>query len=89
MENKVFDKIFHDSQGNIVLAQTPNLPLIVWVISSLGQLIFTTEKVNAGLNLLTFGALFTWAWLELFDGVNYFRRLLGFLVLIVTIAARI
>jgi hypothetical protein len=89
MENEVFKRIFHDSEGNIVLAQPPNLPLIVWGVSSLLQLIFTTGKVNTGLNLLTFGALFTWAWLELFAGVNYFRKALGFLVLIVAIAARI
>jgi len=89
MENKIFNNIFHDSEGNIVLAQTPNLPLIVWGVASLLQLIFTTGKVHIGLELLTFGALFTWAWLELFDGVNYFRRTLGLLVLIVAIAARI
>nr|WP_223805582.1 hypothetical protein [Pseudanabaena sp. UWO310] len=50
------------------------------------QLIVTTGKVNSGLSLLAFGALFTWAWLELFDGVNYFRRLLGLLVLLLAIA---
>lgn len=27
--------------------------------------------------LFAFGALFTWAWQELFDGVNYFRQVLG------------
>jgi hypothetical protein len=31
------------------------------------------------------GALFTWAWLELFQGINYFRRALGAIVLIATV----
>jgi len=89
MESKVFTKIFHDADGKIVLAQTPNLSLIVWGVASLLQLIFTTGKVNTGLNVLAFGALFTWAWLELFDGVNYFRRALGLFVILFAIASRI
>ena len=88
MKNTLFDKIFRDSDGNIVLAQMPNLPLIVWIIASLLKLLFPTGVVNTGLEALAFGSLFTWAWLELFQGVNYFRRALGFGVLIGVIASR-
>ncbi|MBD1942562.1 hypothetical protein H6F50_09370 [Coleofasciculus sp. FACHB-712] len=35
------------------------------------------------------GALFTWAWQEFFDGVNYFRRALGLVVLGAMIALRL
>lgn len=89
MENTVVDRIFGDGEGNIVLVQMPNLPLIVWGVASLLELIFTTGKVNTGLDALAFGALFTWAWQELFEGVNYFRRALGFVVLIGALASRI
>jgi len=90
MENTtVVDKIFRDPDGNIVIAQAPNLPLIVWGVASLLELIFTTGKVNIGLNALAFGALFTWAWQEIFEGVNYFRRFLGFVVLIGLLASKI
>lgn len=88
MKNTLFDKIFRDSDGNIVLAQMPNLPLIVWITAILLKLVFTTGVVNTVLEALTFGSLFTWAWLELFQGVNYFRRALGFGVLIAVIASR-
>jgi hypothetical protein len=37
---------------------------------------------RAGLAAVAYGSLFTWAWLELFQGVNYFRRSLGLLVLV-------
>jgi hypothetical protein len=30
MDKTLFDKIFRDSNGNIVIAQAPNLPIIVW-----------------------------------------------------------
>ncbi|BAZ19597.1 hypothetical protein NIES4073_04700 [Kalymmatonema gypsitolerans NIES-4073] len=88
MKNTLFDKIFRDSDGKIVLAQMPNLPLIVWITASLLKLVFTTGVVNTGLEALAFGSLFTWAWLELFQGVNYFRRALGLGVLIGVMASR-
>ncbi len=82
MENTLFDKVFRDNEGNIVIAQMPNLPLIVWIVASLLKIVFTTGKIHLGLDLIAFGSLFTWAWEELFQGVNYFRRALGLLVLI-------
>ncbi|MGM3306049.1 hypothetical protein ACSQ6I_08715 [Anabaena sp. WFMT] len=89
MENTLLNQVFRDSEGKIVLAQMPNLPLIFWIVASLLKIIFTTGKINTGLDLLAFGALFTWAWEELFQGVNYFRRTLGFLVLVGLMALKI
>ncbi|MEC4817660.1 MAG: hypothetical protein SAK29_30965, partial [Scytonema sp. PMC 1069.18] len=88
MKNTLFDKIFRDSNGNIVLAQKPNPPIIVWIVASLLKFIFTAGEINTGLDVVAFGSLFTWAWLELFQGVNYFRRTLGLVVLIGVIISR-
>ncbi len=88
MNNTLFDKIFRDSDGNIVVAQMPNLPIIVWITASLLKLVFPTGEINTGLDALAFGSLFTWAWLELFKGVNYFRRALGLGVLIGVMVSR-
>ncbi|MBD2728861.1 hypothetical protein H6G96_21680 [Nostoc sp. FACHB-892] len=81
-QNTLVDKTFRDNDGNIVIAQMPNLPLIVWIVSSSLTLIFTSGKINTALDVVAIGSLFTWAWLELFQGVNYFRRALGLAVLI-------
>jgi hypothetical protein len=89
MESTLFDQVFRDSEGKIVLAQMPNLPLIVWIVASLLKIVFTTGKIHLGLDLLAFGSLFTWAWEELFQGVNYFRRALGLLVLVGVMALKI
>ena len=89
MEKTLFDKIFRDSNGNIVIAQPPNLPIIVWGVASLLKLFFINGLINVGLDLIAFGSLFTWAWLELFQGVNYFRRMLGFVVLVGFVGLRI
>ena len=82
MENTLFDRTFRDSEGNIVIAQPPNLPLIVGIVASLLKLIVTTEEINLALDLVAFGSLYTWAWEELFQGVNYFRRALGLIALV-------
>jgi hypothetical protein len=77
----LFDRTFRDSEGKIVIAQMPNLPLLVGLGASLLQLVLPSGNLQTGLDLVGFGALFTWAWQELFDGVNYFRRALGLVVL--------
>jgi hypothetical protein len=89
MENTLVDQTFRDSDGNVVIAQMPNLPLIVWIVTSVLALIFTTGKINTVLEVVANGSLFTWAWMELFQGVNYFRRSLGLVVLIGIIASKI
>ncbi|MEH1769714.1 MAG: hypothetical protein V7L27_32420 [Nostoc sp.] len=89
MQNTLFDKTFRDSNGKIVVAEMPNPPLILWIVASLLTLIFTTGKINTVLDVLANGSLFTWAWLELFQGVNYFRRALGLAVLIGIIVLKI
>jgi hypothetical protein len=61
------------------------VPLVATILS----LIFTSGKINAVLEILANGLLFTWAWMELFQGVNYFRRGLGLVVFIGIIASKI
>jgi len=89
METNLFDRTFRDSEGKIVIAQPPNLPLLVWLAATLLNLAFTSGTIHTALDAIAFGALFTWAWQELFRGVNYFRRSLGFIVLLGAIASRI
>ena len=89
MENTLFDRTFRDSEGKIVIAQMPNLPLSVGIVASLLKLIVTTGQINLALDSVAFGSLFTWAWEELFQGVNYFRRALGLIVLVGVIASKL
>lgn len=73
----LFDRIFRDSEGNIVIAQPPNLPVLAGVAAAILQSLLPSGQLQMAAELFAFGALFTWAWQELFDGVNYFRRTLG------------
>jgi len=76
-EATLFDRTFRDSEGNIVIAQPPNLPVLAGVAAAILQSVLPAGQLQIAAELLAFGALFTWAWQELFDGVNYFRRTLG------------
>lgn len=83
------DRIFRDRDGNIVIAQPPNLPVLVAVAATILQAVLPGGKLQAAVDLIAFGAWFTWAWQELFGGVNYFRRAIGLIALIGLIAIRL
>jgi hypothetical protein len=89
MNNTFFDNFFRDSNGEIVISEPPNLPLIIWLAASLLKLIYKAGQINVGLDILAAGSLFVWAMLELFQGVNYFRRTLGLIVLVALLASKI
>ena len=78
---------FKDKDGRVVIFQTPNAPLIGWFIFSILNLLWTIRhpKEIYLFHMLSFGFIFTWAWLEITSGVNYFRRTLGLIVLIITV----
>lgn len=75
------DKCFKDQKGNVVLGQKPNLPLQVAIGSFIFGLFINNSKLAEFITVLGFGSLFVFAWLELFQGVNYIRRAFGFIVL--------
>ncbi len=82
MGNTLINRFFRNSEGKIIIIQKPNLPIFIWTLASLLKLVFTTGRINLGLEAIAFASLFSWAWGELFEGVNYFRRGLGLLVII-------
>jgi hypothetical protein len=88
-KNTVLDRTFRDSNGKIVIAQMPNLPLLVGLGAGLLQFLLPSSTLQTGIDLISFGALFTWAWQEIFEGVNYFRRSLGLVALTGLIVLRL
>lgn len=81
--------IFKDPSGKIVIAQKPNLPIKVWLLALLVSKLPLAQTVTDVFSLISFGAIFTWAWLEIFDGVNLWRRILGGLVIVFIILLRV
>ena len=111
MTGNWFDRFFREKDGNIVIGQPPNPPMLVWAIASVLQLIktgairtrldivasmaivlqliFKTGAIHTGLDIIVSIELVVWALTELFQGVNYFLRSLGLIVLIATISSRL
>jgi hypothetical protein len=89
MNHTLLDQVFRDTSGKVVLIQPPNLLIMVWLGSTLLPMIFAVGRIGVGLDAVAFGCLFAWAWEELFQGVNYFRKGLGLLVLVGTIVSKI
>jgi hypothetical protein len=85
MNNTLFDRLFRDGTGEIIIGQPPNLPILIWVSATLLKLVFQTGQVKLALDLLAFSSLLYWSFLEITQGVNYFRRDLGVFVLIALI----
>lgn len=73
--------IFKDNQGKFVIAQKPNLPIIVWALATIVGLVVDGENFGRALDIIALTSLVYWALLEIFRGVNLFRRILGFIVL--------
>ena len=84
-----FTKLFKDDGGKIVIWQTPNIPLIGWAVFSVLTHILPTGRWQLFAGYVSFGFIFTWAWLELTQGISYFRRILGAAVLAVSIHSRL
>lgn len=80
---RMSQKFFKDKSGKVVLWQTPNSALIGWAVFAL--LSYLTHSQLLAWIGTTF--LLAWAFMELFQGVNFFRRLLGLTVLIVVISS--
>jgi hypothetical protein len=85
----LMQKFWRDKNGRLALVSKPNAPLLTWFASLLLAKILPDGSWQTAASLVSFGALFTWAWLEIFHGVNYFRRILGATVLIVTVLSHV
>lgn len=82
------EKCYKDKEGKNTLVQIPNTPLITWFISMVLAKLISAGTLHQILSIISFGTLFTWAWLELFSGSSYLRRLLGPLILVGLIHSR-
>lgn len=83
----MINKIFKDKQGQIVLYQRPNIWLIAWAVLDIVAIFAPGRRTSDYAWTAGSVMLVIWALLEVFRGVNYFRRLLGLVVLLITLAS--
>ncbi len=77
-------RIFRDKSGKVVIGQRPNWPLYVWLFGVIGSKVIKNGSMHAAFKSVGFAAIIYWSLLEIFQGVNYFRRFLGLTILLLT-----
>lgn len=82
----IWDKTWKDRQGRVALWQTPNAWLISWAGFTTASLFFSGHIADV-FSWIADTALIIWALLEIFRGLNYYRRVLGVAVLLFSIAS--
>ncbi len=80
--------IFQNSKGKTVIFQKPNTPLIIWLVCTITQRLTSGNLTNL-ISLIGFIALFYWANLEVLYGASYFRKILGFVVIVFSLYSRL
>lgn len=77
--NISFSNIFKDKSGRIVIAQKPNAPLLIAIAFYL--LGFIPQETLQTISYWgVFITMLYWAYLEMTQGVNTWRKLLGIIV---------
>lgn len=82
------EKFWHDKDGKFVVWSRPNVFLWVWIAATVISIIMNSNSVSRAIVFVGGISIFIWAVLEIFKGVNYFRRLLGFCVLLLIIVSK-
>jgi hypothetical protein len=86
-QQSLWDKFWKNRRGQIVIWQRPNIFLISWAALTFISLFVVSRGQLSDIFARAGGAiLIIWSLLEMFKGVNYFRRLLGLAVLLFAIA---
>jgi len=76
--------------GRLTVVQWPNISLVVFILLSVASHLYHSKgAVESFVRVLGDVALLVWAGDELVRGVNPFRRTLGLVVIVATIASLI
>ncbi len=82
MKRSFSQKFWEDKHGNVVVWQKPNIWLTAWFVALVAKWMLPSGWPSSTAGILSLIALIVWAVLEVYKGVNYFRRLVGLLVLL-------
>ncbi len=86
--DSLWDKVWKDTSGKVVVWQWPNRWLIAWAVLT-GLSLALNGRAADICSTAGSVALLAWSALEIFKGVNYFRRALGALVFLFAITSLI
>lgn len=89
MNRSFSQKFWEDKNGNFVVWQKPNMYLWIWFVTLFISWFAPYGWLHETIGTISLIALIIWAILEASRGVNYFRRTIGILVLVLLVLVRI
>lgn len=84
----IIDWFFRTAEGKLVVAQFPNWPLWTWLGATAIESLSLSYSWHWVIGWIGTTALAWWAYLEISEGVNRFRRILGTVVIIYLLLSR-
>ena len=75
------DSCIRDRNNKVVIWQFPNLPIAGWLLCMIAAYLMPQGSVQLGLASISTAFLIVWSYLEITQGVNYFRKTLGAVIL--------
>ena len=73
--------LFTDGKGNVAVWQKPNLSILSWALFKVSSYAVNSPRLKDSSAKTSTALLLVWAYRESTQGINYFRRALGFLIL--------
>jgi hypothetical protein len=88
MPSSAVSRFFRNPRtGDVVVAQMPNMPLWVFLAATAVRVLFRPDgSVGTLVSIVGTAGLVVWAGLEIARGDSPFRRVLGVVVLLATVA---
>ena len=86
---KAWRSFINGKDGEPVLWQRPNAPIIVWAAAAIIAKFVHATPWHSVVSIIGTIALAVWAIMEIGWGASYFRRALGAIVLIYTVLSRL
>jgi hypothetical protein len=83
----LWDRIWKDKHGDVVIAEMPNRWVVAWAVLVFLSMLSSSDGWQVIFWWLSVVAVAIWAYLEVTQGVNYFRRGLGIVGFLLVIAA--
>ncbi len=85
MSRSFSHKFWEDKRGHFVVWQKPNIWLTTWFLAMVANWLLPSGWLSKSAGFISLIALVVWAVLEFTQGANYFRRLIGLLVLLLLV----
>jgi energy-coupling factor transporter transmembrane protein EcfT len=82
-------KDFNGRRGKYVIAETPNVPLVIFMACIILAVVSDPGRVQSGFTLAAYAALVCWGIMEAHSGRSRFRKLLGYVGLLAIVGALI